>query len=75
MSGTIAFIVFIIAGSFAVLYGRTLPTAVEEERKEGWREWLYGPPGYYRASTIFLGLVVTLIGIMGLIIEVFSSSE
>jgi hypothetical protein len=75
MSGTIAFILFIIAGSFAVLFGRTLPTAVEDERKEGWREWLYGPPGYYRASAIFLGVILALIGIMGIIIEVFSPSE
>ena len=75
MLEAIVSIAFLIAGSLAIIYGRNLPPVAEEKRTEGWPEWLYGPPGYYRASIIFLGGLLVFFGVIALIAGAFASTE
>lgn len=52
------------------LVGRNMKTHVEEEWKEEywWREAIYGPSGYYRASSIVLGIVFMVAGGIGVVV-------
>lgn len=72
MFGTVVFIVFVIVGSAAIFFGRTLPTPASDEAKERWGRWLSGPSGHYRTSTIFLGCVLIFIGIMGVVVDILA---
>ena len=66
--GTVIFFAFAIGGVIAIMIGRTMATADEESWKEGWREWFSGPPGYHRAATILLGIVLMIVGSVGVIV-------
>ena len=66
-------IIILILGIVHFLVGRTMKTHAEEEWKEEywWRELIYGPPGYYRASSIVLGIVFMVTGGIGVVYALF----
>jgi hypothetical protein len=58
-----------VAGIAAVMIGRTLK-AYDDEKWKGeywWREVMYGPTGYRRASVIGLGFVLVVVGAIGVV--------
>ena len=67
------FVTLSIVGVVLVYIGRTLSKHDEEEWKwDFWtREFINGPPGYYKAIVTLLGSVLILTGVVGTIIAIF----
>ena len=66
----------LILGIVLTFIGSLMNTHAEEEWKEEywWREALYGTPGYYRASTMILGMVFIVAGVIGAVYSLFIAS-
>jgi hypothetical protein len=56
-----------VVGTIVLLFSRTLNTAEEDKWKgEFWfRELILGPPGYYRATGVIMGVLLIIIGVIG----------
>ena len=69
-------IIILLLGIVLLFVGRTMKTHAEEEWKaeSWWREAIYGPPGYYRASSIILGIVFMVTGGLGVVYALFIAS-
>jgi hypothetical protein len=54
----------LVVGIIALLLSRRMNTIVEDEEKSGhwFHELLYGPPGYRRASTAMMGIILIILG-------------
>lgn len=63
----------LIVGLVMVKIGSTMDTYAEEEWKADhwWRELINGPPGYYRAMTIIMGVVLIIVGAIGMLYALF----
>ncbi|MEO6049856.1 MAG: hypothetical protein ABIP78_00800 [Pyrinomonadaceae bacterium] len=66
-----------IVGILIFMFSRTLNKAEEKKwKEETWfREWIYGPPGYFRAMGILMGFLLTVIGVIGLFGTLLFPSE
>ena len=54
----------LVVGIIALLLSRRMNTIVEDEENGGrwFHEVLYGPPGYRRASTAMIGIILIIFG-------------
>ena len=67
----------LVVGVLVLLFSRSLGTYEDEEEKwkeEFWfRELIFGPPGYPKATGIILGVLLIIIGLAGAISVLFFS--
>ncbi len=68
------FVTLSIVGVVLVYIGRTLSKHDDEEWKwDFWRrEFINGPPGYYRAIVSLIGSVLILTGVVGTVVTIVS---
>ena len=68
------FVALLIVGLVLVYISRTLSKHGEDEWKwDIWRcEFVSSPPGYQRGIVLLLGSVLIFVGVVGIIIAIFS---
>ena len=65
--------VIVIGGLLLVMHGRSLPTWQEEDRKDDsfLYEIFHGPPRFFRARAILIGVILMIAGVIGLLSAIF----